>query len=71
MKENYHKIYKFILNELKDKGKVPTLQEIGNEFSFSRENARQILTRMEKKGYLMPIKSHRRRYYPKIVPDIL
>ncbi len=71
MNENYRQIYMFILNELKNKGQVPTLQEIGNEFKFSRENARQKINRMIKHGYLIPKKLHQRRYYPLVVPELI
>ncbi len=69
--ENYRQIYMFILDELKDKGEVPTLQDIGDEFKFSRENARQKINRMIKQGYLMPRKLHQRRYYPLVVPELI
>jgi DNA-binding transcriptional regulator PaaX len=71
MKDNYKQIYLFILSELKTTGNVPTLQAIGTKFGFSRENARQKLTRMAKKGYIVPIKAYKGKYYPQINPEIL
>ncbi len=71
IKENYKEIYLFIINYLAEKGEVPTLQQIGDEFKFSRENARQMISRMIKLGYLIPRKIHQRRYFPLVVVDII
>jgi DNA-binding IclR family transcriptional regulator len=71
MKQNYKDIYLFILTCLEKTGQVPTLQEIGDEFKFSRENARQIIQRMTKYGYLIPKKLNTRRYYPLYMSDLI
>ncbi len=56
---NYQKIYNFYTKYNLENGEPPTLQEIGNNFGFTREYARQVMERMEEEGYIFRLKRSR------------
>lgn len=60
-------IYQFYLNFLSEKGKVPTLEELGEEFGFSRARAGQILKRLAREGYMLKLDKYQRSYIPNII----
>jgi len=45
-KKNNDRVFNFILNFFLKNGMMPTLQEIGEEFNFTRERARMISERL-------------------------
>jgi len=63
-KKREKKIYQFCLNFVAKKGKIPTLEEIGKKFGFSRSRAGQILKRLEEDGYVLKLSRGRRLYLP-------
>lgn len=58
------KIYQFYVDFLAQKGRSPTLEEIGNKFGFSRARAGQIMARLEREGYVIKIRKYHRPYLP-------
>lgn len=60
-------IYQFCLNFLAENGKLPTLEEIGKEFGFTRARAGQLLQRLEKDGYVLKLNRRERIYLPRDV----
>jgi DNA-binding Lrp family transcriptional regulator len=62
MKKADREIFKFIIAYYIDNAKFPTLAEIGNNFNFSRERARQRLERIEKEGLIKKIPNKRRNF---------
>jgi DNA-binding Lrp family transcriptional regulator len=55
MKKADREIFKFIIAYYIDYAKFPTLAEIGQNFHFSRERARQRLLRIEGEGLIKKI----------------
>jgi len=61
------KIYRFYIDFLFRKGRVPTLEEVGEEFGFTRQRAGQILERLNREGYLLKLKKYHSPYYPDLL----
>jgi hypothetical protein len=61
------KYYRFYIDFLFKKGRVPTLEEFGKEFGFSRQRAGQILERLNKEGYLLKLRKYHSPYYPDLL----
>jgi len=51
--ETNKKVYLFYTDFLLKKGRPPSLQDISDNFGFTRERSRQILERMSEEGYLL------------------
>jgi len=51
-KKRNEEIFNWILSIYRIANKMPTLQEMGQTFHFSKERARQIMERLVKEGYL-------------------
>ena len=62
------KIYHWYLDFGIKNGKYPTFQEIADEFNFTLERARQMMNKLEEKGYV--IKVEKRSWRKVFVPDI-
>ncbi len=52
-KEYNKKIFLWIVNYFEDNNKIPTLEEIGKAFNFSRERARQKMAQMVRDGWII------------------
>jgi len=61
------KYYRFYVDFLFNKGRVPTLEEFGKEFGFTRQRAGQILERLHKEGYLVKLRRYHKPYYPDLI----
>ena len=58
--DNERRVLAFVMSYQEDYGKSPTLQEIGDFLKCSRENVRQIVERLERKGYVSHEKHKKR-----------
>jgi len=52
-KENNKKIFLWIVDYFEENNKMPTLEEIGRQFNFTRERARQKMEKMVKYGWII------------------
>ncbi len=66
-KDNRNKeIYRFYVDFMFEKGRAPTLQEIGERFGFSKSRAGQVVERLGREGYLLKLKKYHSSYIPNI-----
>ena len=54
-KKTNKKIYSWIVDYLMKNGEMPTYEEIGKRFHFSKERARQKLLQLQDEGYLIKV----------------
>jgi len=59
-------IYQWYLNFMTEKGRPPTLREIGKNYGHSKQRAAQILNRLGEEGYLVKLKKYPYQYIPNI-----
>jgi len=58
--KNLKEYYNWYMNQILNKGRSPTYDEIGKHFKFSKEYARLVMMEMANEGYL--IKMNRRKW---------
>jgi len=64
---NHEKVYQYYINYTAENGRQPTLQQIAKEFGWTnREYPRQMMEKLEKRGYVIAAPKNRKIYFPLI-----
>jgi Mn-dependent DtxR family transcriptional regulator len=60
-------VFDYLLNYFKERGEMPSINEIGRDLNFSPVRASQIVRQLHKKGYLIKVEGKfHKAYLPQI-----